>query len=157
MTIKVAIINYGTGNIRSLYNSLKKIEVEGIKKELAGQVQIHARLDTAIDKLTDVSTSIKSMLAVHEEKLSQQEKVDDILFEKVKERAEELDIVYRDLQRDISQVEKRLLLEIKSLKSDLTDRVGILERWRWFILGGALVLGYILAKNLPIFLAAIAN
>ena len=97
------------------------------------------------------------MLAVHEEKLSQQEKVDDILFEKVKERAEELDIVYRDLQRDISQVEKRLLLEIKSLKSDLTDRVGILERWRWFILGGALVLGYILAKNLPIFLAAIAN
>ena len=140
-------------------NNVQKlaVEVEGIKKELAGQVQIHARLDTAIDKLTDVSTSIKSMLAVHEEKLSQQEKVDDILFEKVKERAEELDIVYRDLQRDISQVEKRLLLEIKSLKSDLTDRVGILERWRWFILGGALVLGYILAKNLPIFLAAIAN
>ena len=139
-------------------NNVQKlaVEVEGIKKELAGQVQIHARLDTAIDKLTDVSTSIKSMLAVHEEKLSQQEKVDDILFEKVKERAEELDIVYRDLQRDISQ-EKRLLLEIKSLKSDLTDRVGILERWRWFILGGALVLGYILAKNLPIFLAAIAN
>ena len=140
-------------------NSVQKlaVEVEGIKKELEGQVQIPARLDTAIDKLTDVSTSIKSMLAVHEEKLSQQEKVDDILFEKVKERAEELDIVYRDLQRDISQVEKRLLLEIKSLKSDLTDRVGILERWRWFILGGALVLGYILAKNLPIFLAAIAN
>ena len=140
-------------------NSVQKlaVEVEGIKKELEGQVQIHARLDTAIDKLTDVSTSIKSMLAVHEEKLSQQEKVDDILFEKVKERAEELDIVYRDLQRDISQVEKRLLLEIKSLKSDLTDRVGIFERWRWFILGGALVLGYILAKNLPIFLAAIAN
>ena len=140
-------------------NSVQKlaVEVEGIKKELEGQVQIHARLDTAIDKLTDVSTSIKSMLAVHEEKLSQQEKVDDILFEKVKERAEELDIVYRDLQRDISQVEKRLLLEIKSLKSDLTDRGGILERWRWFILGGALVLGYILAKNLPIFLAAIAN
>ena len=140
-------------------NSVQKlaVEVEGIKKELEGQVQIHARLDTAIDKLTDVSTSIKSMLAVHEEKLSQQEKVDDILFEKVKERAEELDIVYRDLQRDISQVEKRLLLEIKSLKSDLNDRVGILESWRWFILGGALVLGYILAKNLPIFLAAIAN
>jgi len=28
MTIKVAIINYGIGNIRSLYNSLKKIEIE---------------------------------------------------------------------------------------------------------------------------------
>ena len=134
-----------------------KVQLAGLKQEIENINSIHNRLDTAIDKLTDVSTSIKSMLAVHEEKLSQQEKVDDILFEKVKERAEELDIVYRDLQRDISQVEKRLLLEIKSLKSDLTDRVGILERWRWFILGGALVLGYILAKNLPIFLAAIAN
>lgn len=28
MTIRVAIINYGIGNIRSLYNSLKRIEVE---------------------------------------------------------------------------------------------------------------------------------
>ena len=28
MTTKVAIINYGIGNIRSLYNSLKKIEIE---------------------------------------------------------------------------------------------------------------------------------
>lgn len=28
MTIKVAIINYGIGNIRSLYNSLKKIDIE---------------------------------------------------------------------------------------------------------------------------------
>tara|TARA_Y100001938_G_C8075366_1_gene425717 strand:- start:1733 stop:2179 length:447 start_codon:yes stop_codon:yes gene_type:complete len=140
-------------------NNVQKlaVQVEGIKKDLQSQKAIHSRLDTAIDKLTDVSTSIKSMLAVHEEKLSQQEKVDDILFEKVRERAEELDIVYRDLQRDIAQTEKRLLTEIKSLKVDLTDRVGILERWRWFILGGALVIGYIIAKNLPTFLAAIAN
>ena len=28
MTIRVAIINYGIGNIRSLYNSLKKIEID---------------------------------------------------------------------------------------------------------------------------------
>ena len=64
------------------------------------------------------------------------------------------------LASDLKRLKKELdeaKAEIKSLKSDLTDRVGILERWRWFILGGALVLGYILAKNLPIFLAAIAN
>ena len=91
------------------------VEVEGIKKDIENANIIHSRLDTAIDKLTDVSTSIKSMLAVHEQKLSQSEKTEEILFEKVRERGEELDIVYRDLQRDISQVEKRLLLEILSL------------------------------------------
>ena len=46
----------------------------------------------------------------------------------MRERGEELDIVYRDLQRDIAQVEKRLLLEIKSLKSSLDTRVSLLEK-----------------------------
>ena len=125
------------------------VEVEGLKKDVENQHDIHKKLDTAIDKLTEVSASIKSMLAVHEEKLSQAEKTDEILFQKVRERGEELDIIYRDLQRDINQVEKRLLLEIKSLKGDLTDRVGVLEKWRWLIVGGAIVIGFILAKNMP--------
>jgi hypothetical protein len=125
------------------------IEVEGIKKDIKNGELIHSRLDTAIDKLTDVSTSIKQMLAVHEQKLAQSEKTEEILFDKVRERGEELDIVYRDLQRDISQVEKRLLLEIKSLKSCFDGRVSVLEKWRWLIIGGALAIGFIVAKNMP--------
>ena len=125
------------------------IEVEGIKKDIKNGELIHSRLDTAIDKLTDVSTSIKQMLAVHEQKLSQSEKTEEILFDKVRERGEELDIVYRDLQRDINQVEKRLLLEMKTLKSCFDGRVSVLEKWRWLIIGGALAIGFILAKNMP--------
>ena len=125
------------------------IEVEGIKKDIKNGELIHSRLDTAIDKLTDVSTSIKQMLAVHEQKLTQTEKTEEILFDKVRERGEELDMVYRDLQRDINQVEKRLLLEMKTLKSCFDGRVSVLEKWRWLIIGGALAIGFILAKNMP--------
>ena len=125
------------------------VEVEGLKKDVENQHDIHVKLDTAIDKLTEVSAAIKSMLAVHQEKLSQAEKTDEILFQKVRERGEELDIIYRDLQRDINQVEKRLLLEIKSLQANLTDRVGVLEKWRWLIVGGALAIGFIVARNMP--------
>ena len=125
------------------------VEVEGLKKDIKNGELIHSRLDTAIDKLTDVSTSIKSMLAVHEQKLAQTEKTEEILFEKVRERGEELDMVYRDLQRDITQVEKRLLLEMKTLKSCFDGRVSVLERWRWLIIGGALAIGFIVAKNMP--------
>ena len=125
------------------------VEVEGLKKDIKNGELIHSRLDTAIDKLTDVSTSIKSMLAVHEQKLAQSEKTEEILFDKVRERGEELDIVYRDLQRDITQVEKRLLLEMKALKSCFDGRVSVLEKWRWLIIGGALAIGFILAKNMP--------
>ena len=45
------------------------------------------------------------MLAVHEQKLTQSEKTEEILFEKVRERGEEFDIVDRDFQRDITQVD----------------------------------------------------
>jgi len=102
------------------------VDVQGLKKDIENVNNIQGRLDSAIEKLTDVSTSIKSMLAVHEQKISQSEKTEEILFDKVRERGEELDLVYRDLQRDISQTEKRLLLEIKSLKSDINERVGVL-------------------------------
>tara|TARA_Y100000389_G_scaffold181438_1_gene197031 strand:+ start:496 stop:930 length:435 start_codon:yes stop_codon:yes gene_type:complete len=125
------------------------VDIEGMKKDIANAGLFHSRLDTAIDKLTDVSTSIKSMLAVHEQKLTQTEKTEEILFDKVRERGEELDMVYRDLQRDITQVEKRLLLEMKTLKSCFDGRVSVLERWRWLIIGGALAIGFIVAKNMP--------
>lgn len=133
------------------------VDVEVLKKDIANVNNIQDKIDNAIEKLTDVSTSIKSMLAVHEQKITQSEKTEEILFDKVRERGEELDIVYRDLQRDISQTEKRLLLEIKSLKSDINERVNVLERWRWLILGGAIVVGYILAKNMPAFLSTVIS
>ena len=68
-----------------------KIELEKVKQKVDNVSGIQAKLDTAIDKLTDVSTSIKSMLAVHEEKLSRQEQIDDIIFGKIKDRADEID------------------------------------------------------------------
>ena len=43
--------------------------------------------------------------------------------------------------------EKRLLIEIKSLKNDIGARVGVLERYKWLIIGGAIVIGWILSKN----------
>jgi len=124
-----------------------KIKLAALKKDVENVNNIQGRLDTAIDKLTDVSTSIKSMLAVHEEKLQQQERIDEVIFDKIKERGTEIDHVYRDLQNEIKHVEKRLLVEIKSLKLDFGARVGILEKYRWIIMGGAILIGLMLSGN----------
>ena len=48
---------------------IKDIAVLKADRETSGQV--HERLDNAITKLTDISAGIKSMLAVHEEKIKQ--------------------------------------------------------------------------------------
>ena len=134
-----------------------KVQLESLRKDVENSQSINNRLDTAIDKLTDVSTSIKSMLAVHEEKIQRQEQIDDIIFTRLKERADEIDNVYRDLQREINQVEKRVLVEIKSLRNDIGSRVGVLEKWRWLIIGGSIVLGWVLSKNFLHIIQMISN
>ena len=123
------------------------VQIEGLKKDVENVNYLNNRLDVAIEKLTDVSTSIKQMLAIHEEKIKRQEQIDDIIFDKLKERAGEIDQVHKDLSREIQQVEKKLLLEIRQMKLDIGGRVGILEKYRWLIMGGAVVIGWFIALN----------
>ena len=129
-------------------NTEIKVDIESLRKDIENMNTINGRIDTAIDILTDVSASIKSMLAVHEEKIQRQEKIDEIIFDKLKDRADEISDVYRELKKDVEMSEKRLLIEIKSLKNDIGARVGVLERYKWLILGGAIGIGWIMSKNL---------
>jgi len=134
-----------------------KVDIQTLKKDIENVNAIQGKLDTAIDKLTDVSSSIKSMLAVHEEKLARQEKVDEVIFEKLKDRADEITEIYRELRKDIDLVEKRVLIEIKSLKNDFSNRMGVLEKYRWIIMGGAIVIGFILSKNFTQIIQLMSN
>ena len=124
-----------------------KVQIAGLKKDVENVNNLNSRLDMAIEKLTDVSTSIKSMLAVHEEKISRQEQIDDVIFSKLKDRQSEIENVHRELSAEIQQSEKRLLIEIKQLKLDIGGRIGILERYKWIILGASIVVGWILSTN----------
>ena len=67
-------------NMADKYNTDLKVDIESLRKDIGNVNSIQGRLDTAIDRLTDISGSIKSMLAVHEEKLSKQEDIDKAMF-----------------------------------------------------------------------------
>jgi DNA-binding FrmR family transcriptional regulator len=133
------------------------VQIEGLKKDVENVNYLNNRLDVAIEKLTDVSTSIKQMLAIHEEKIKRQEQIDDIIFDKLKERAGEIDQVHKELSREIQQVEKRLLIEIRQMKLDIGGRVGILEKYKWLVLGGSIVLGWILSTNFKTIINMLAS
>ena len=132
-------------------------EVELLKKELHNQKKIHDRLDVAIEKLTDVSNSIHRMLAVHEEKLTRQEEAIIDAEQKIEVRRAELSKQIDDLHSRITTNTKELMIleasqhekhskEIKRLSDSINNRVGVLEKWRWLIIGGAIIAGFILNK-----------
>ena len=136
-------------------------EVELLKKELHDQKRIHDRLDIAIDKLTDVSNSIHRMLAVHEEKIARQE---EAIFEaenKIEERRSELSSKIDELHSRITTNTKEIMRaaalqhqeqnkEIQKIRDELSTRVGVLEKWRWIIIGGSIIAGFIIQKYMII-------
>ncbi len=127
-------------------------DLQVLKNEVEQVASVNTKLDSAIDKLTDISGSIKSMLAVHEEKLSKQEEIDKAIFNLIENRRVEFDTNYKELHARINKIhkeltdeiemsEKRLMCEIKTLNSNLDGRIGVFEKYRWIIIGAAIVLG----------------
>ena len=130
-----------------------QIELELLKKEIADMKQIHVRLDTAIEKITDFSNCINRLLAVHEEKITQQEDAQQRSVQEftadIKELHSRITTNTKDMTALMTQQHKEQKDVIDRLKDEISNRVGVLEKWRWIIIGGSIVLGFIIQK-LPI-------
>ena len=139
-------------------------EVELLKREVADMKQIHVRLDSAIEKIADVSSSMHSIMAVHEEKLiRQEEQLEDQEKEfrdtvqelhsrittNAKETSTQMGEMERRLHDAMNEHNKKETEQFLKLREELQTRVGILEKWRHLIIGGAIVIGFILQKFLP--------
>ena len=142
-------------------------EVELLKREVTDMKQIHIRLDSAIEKIADVSSSLHTIMAVHEEKLIRQE---EALEENEKEFRESVQELHsrittnaKETSQHMSEVERRLVdamsqhsqqstEQIMRLREEIQTRVGVLEKWRYLIIGGSIVIGFGLTEILPIFM-----
>ena len=132
-------------------------EVKLLKKELQDQAKIHDRLDVAIEKLTDVSNSIHRMLVVHEEKIARQDEAIFAAEEQIEVRRSELLVKIDELHSRITTNTKEIMTaaadqynkqskEIQKIHHDIQNRVGVLEKWRYVIIGGSIVAGFMLQK-----------
>ena len=133
-------------NGNQLKELIKDIAVLKADRDTSGQV--HQRLDDAITRLTDISAGIKSMLAVHEEKLRRVDTSQDDLFSILEDRRREWEDDLKDLHSRISTQSRDLREAIDQVTNRLDSRVGVLERWRWLIIGGAILLGFILQGSM---------
>lgn len=134
-------------------------EVELLKKEVQDMKLIHVKLDKAIEKIADVSQSLHTIMAVHEEKLIRQEEALEDQEKQFRDSVQELHSRIttnaKETSQHISEVERRLVdamnehsrketEQFMKLREELQSRVGILEKWRYLIIGGAIVIGFVI-------------
>ena len=125
-------------------------EVELLKREVADMKGIHIRLDSAIEKVAEVSSSLHRIIAVHEEKLIRQEETLDNQEKEFRESVQELHSRIttnaKETSQHMSEMERRLLDELQTIRREMSSRVGMLEKWKWVIVGGSIVAGFIIQK-----------
>ena len=139
-------------------------EVELLKREVADIKGIHVRLDSAIEKIAEVSSSLHTIMAVHEEKLIRQEEAlgeqekefrDSVqeLHSRITTNAKESHQAMGDMERRLvdamNEHNRKETEQFMKLREDLSTRVGILEKWRYLIIGGSIVIGFSLTEILP--------
>ena len=104
------------------------------------------RLERVVESLQDNSVKMGELLAVHNEKLSKQDKVDDILFEKVKRVEEKLDAHANDIKKGC---ERDILL--------VDNRLRMIEKKMWTIAGALTVISFVVSPIGQRFLRGFAN
>jgi len=92
------------------------------------------RLEKVIDRLSDNSLKMGQMLAVHDEKLEKQDRIDAVLFEKVES-------VHREINRQAADIKKGCERDIRKVD----DRLRIMEKKMWTIFGALSIISFVVS------------
>ena len=92
------------------------------------------RLERVIETLSDNSIKMGQMLAVHDEKLDKQDRIDAVLFEKVES-------VHREVNRRAEEIKKGCERDIRKVD----DRLRIMEKKMWSIFGALAVISFVVS------------
>ena len=92
------------------------------------------RLERVIEALQDNSIKMGQMLAVHDEKLDKQDRIDAVLFEKVES-------VHREINRQAAEIKKGCERDIRKVD----DRLRIIEKKMWTIFGALSIISFVVS------------
>ena len=92
------------------------------------------RLERVIETLQDNSVKMGQMLAVHDEKLDKQDRIDAVLFEKVES-------VHREVNRRAQEIKDGCERDIRKVD----DRLRVMEKKMWSIFGALAVISFIVS------------
>ena len=110
------------------------------------------RMEDAIEKLTEVSSDLNKVIAVHEQRLNQQEKQMGNLETVVERRREESEIKLKDVYETIRSEDRNILQELNNMREEantqhkkLQERITLMEQKIWMYSGAISVLFFLIS------------
>jgi len=92
------------------------------------------RLERVIETLSDNSIKMGQMLAVHDEKLDKQDRIDAVLFEKVES-------LHREVNRQATEIKAGCERDIRKVD----ERLRLMEKKMWSIFGALSILSFVVS------------
>ena len=93
----------------------EQVKVAILEERLQNFETLVSRLDSAIEKLAEVNNNVSRMLAVHEERITKQEDIDSILFDKIDKLRDKMDRDHDIVSKRLSLLERKLWIGIGAL------------------------------------------
>ena len=110
--------------------------VSVIESRLETHEKYFIKIDESIEKLSEVSLSIKEMLIKHEGKLEERVLEEEALYEKLEEMKQQSHEEHQELNARIDRVE---------------TKVEELTKWRYLVAGGLVIVGLFIGQIIPSF------
>jgi len=92
-----------------------QVKLAVLDQKLEDLKPVILKIDAAIEKLSEVNTTVSRMLAVHEERISKQEEIDTVLFTKIDKLRDKMDRDHDLVLQRIRQLEKRVWMAVGGL------------------------------------------
>ena len=93
----------------------EEVKVAILETRLENFETLVSRLDSAIEKIAEVNNNVSRMLAVHEQRISKQEEIDEILFDKIDKLRDKMDSDHDSVTKRLSLLEKKLWIGLGAI------------------------------------------
>ena len=93
----------------------EEVKVAVLETRLENFETLVSRLDSAIEKIAEVNNNVSRMLAVHEQRITKQEEIDEILFDKIDKLRDKMDSDHDIVTKRLSLLERKLWIGIGAL------------------------------------------
>lgn len=130
-----------------------KTDVEILKRDVSNIQSYLPRLDSAIEKITELSNTMSKMLAIHSQTIETMKEQSNGRHNATEKELDIIDKKIDNLDDDVKESLKSIIDAINTKDKEtntridtLSSRLTALEKWKWLVVGASMAIGYVISN-----------